>query len=107
MSEEQYQKNRRHFRIYTASAFLIYLLIVLHITIFSREPEERRIDTELFRSYRLLFVEKNDFYYGQIVCNILMTVPFGILIPLLNPKIRPAFFPDHRTGSVLYRTRTL
>lgn len=88
MSEEQYQKNRRHFRIYTASAFLIYLLIVLHITIFSREPEERRIDTELFRSYRLLFVEKNDFYYGQIVCNILMTVPFGILIPLLNPKIR-------------------
>ncbi len=90
MSEEKCQKHK-NFRIYCASAFVIYLLIVLYITIFSREPEERRIDMELFRSYKLLFIDKNDFYYTQIVCNIIMTVPFGILFPVLNEKFRSVF----------------
>ena len=90
MSSEKCQKHKQ-FRIYCASAFVIYLLIVLYITIFSREPEERRIDMELFRSYKLLFIDKNDFYYGQIVCNIIMTVPFGILFPLIKEKFRSVF----------------
>ena len=90
MSEGKCQKHK-NFRIYCASAFVIYLLIVLYITIFSREPEERRIDMELFRSYKLLFIDKNDFYYTQIVCNIIMTVPFGILFPVLNEKFRSVF----------------
>ena len=90
MSAEKCQKHK-HFRIYCASAFVFYLLIVMYITIFSREPEERRIDMELFRSYKLLFIDKNDFYYGQIVCNILMTVPFGILFPIISEKFRSVF----------------
>lgn len=67
---------------------IIYLLAVGHITLFSREPEERRFDMEPFRSYILLIRDKNYFYLEQIYYNILMTVPLGILLPCINKKYR-------------------
>ncbi|MCQ2409949.1 MAG: VanZ family protein [Clostridia bacterium] len=68
------------------TAFLIYIAAVLYITILSRPAEDRRFDLEPFRSYVLLFRDKNYFYLYQTACNILMTVPFGILLPLISRK---------------------
>jgi glycopeptide antibiotics resistance protein len=66
---------------------LIYFAAVLYITVLSREPEGRRYDMEPFRSYSLL-LDGNGFYFNQIFYNILMTVPFGMLVPLVSKKIR-------------------
>ena len=52
-------RKKRDLKIYLVSAFVIYILIVLYITIFNRMPEEKRVDMELFRSYRLLINDKN------------------------------------------------
>ena len=68
--------------------FVVYLAAVLYITVFSREPGERRFDMEPFRSYILLIRDRNYFYAGQIFLNILMTVPYGFLLPGLNVKYR-------------------
>ena len=81
-------RKKRDLKIYLVSAFVIYILIVLYITIFNRMPEEKRVDMELFRSYRLLINDKNYFYLYQISCNILMTIPFGILLPAFAKKFR-------------------
>ena len=81
-------RKKKDLKIYLVSAFVIYILIVLYITIFNRMPEEKRVDMELFRSYRLLIVDKNYFYLYQISCNILMTIPFGILVPTFSKKCR-------------------
>ena len=81
-------RKKRDLKIYLVSAFVIYILIVLYITIFNRMPEEKRVDMELFRSYRLLINDKNYFYLYQISCNILMTIPFGILLPAFSKKFR-------------------
>lgn len=70
------------------TAFIIYLLAVAYITLFSRQPEERRFDMEPFRSYILLIRDKNYFYLNQIFFNILMTVPYGFLLPCINKKFR-------------------
>ena len=43
---------------------------------------------EPFRSYILLIRDRNYFYAGQIFLNILMTVPYGFLLPGLNVKYR-------------------
>ncbi len=82
------KKARNGLKLLFAVALIIYILCVLHITIFSREPEERRFDLEPFRSYVLLIRDHNSFYLSQICCNILMTVPFGILLPFLSGKFR-------------------
>lgn len=68
--------------------FVVYLAAVLYITVFSREPGEKRFDMEPFRSYILLIRDKNYFYASQIFLNILMTVPYGFLLPGLNVKYR-------------------
>lgn len=82
-------KNKKNdLKSYFVILFIIYILSVGYITVFSREPEERRFDMEPFRSYMLLIRDRNYFYLKQIFFNILMTVPLGIFLPLLNKKYR-------------------
>lgn len=76
----------RRFYVLCVIASIIYLFAVLHITILSREPEERRFSFELFDSYVRLFRDNNKFYYDMIVLNIAMEIPFGILFPVLFRK---------------------
>ena len=66
-------KNRRLVFI----LFLIYIICVFYITLFSREPTyRRRILTPLWE-YRKMIHEEGDYWFQQIACNILMLVPFG------------------------------
>jgi len=69
-------------------AFVIYLAAVFYITIFSRPAEERRFDMEPFNSYIMLIRDKNVFYMYQSFCNILMTIPLGIMLPLMSDKYK-------------------
>ena len=84
-------KEKNSLKSFFKILFLIYLAIVLYITLFNREPGEKRIDMVPFRSYYLLIEENNSFYFTQILYNILMTVPFGFLLPFIYKKMRSVF----------------
>lgn len=81
-------KGRNGLKVLFGIAFVVYLAVVVYITILSRQPEERRFDVNPFRSYILLIKYENDFYFGQIFYNILMTVPFGIFVSYFFKKAR-------------------
>lgn len=70
------------------AAFVIYLAAVFYITVFSRPAEERRFDMEPFNSYIMLIRDRNIFYLYQSACNILMTIPLGIMLPLMSDKYK-------------------
>lgn len=84
-------KEKNSLKSFFKILFLIYLAIVLYITLFNREPGEKRIDMVPLRSYYLLIEENNSFYFTQILYNILMTVPFGFLLPFIYKKMRSVF----------------
>lgn len=65
----------RFFRI----LFAIYILVVIQITFFSREPGSRNgcMNLDLFSTWGYSVVT-----HAFFIENILMTVPFGILAPL-------------------------
>ena len=77
--------NRRIKRIekqnlFTFALFCIYIICVLYITLFNREPTyRRRVLTPLWEYHKLLH-EESDYWFQQITCNILMLVPFGVFI---------------------------
>lgn len=84
-------KEKNSLKSFFKVLLVIYLAIVFYITLFSREPGEKRIDMVPFRSYYLLIEENNSFYFTQILYNILMTVPFGFLLPFIYKKMRSVF----------------
>ncbi len=64
-------------KIIVAVMFCIYILCVLYITLLSREPtHRRRVLTPLWEYHKLLH-EDSHYWFQQIICNILMLVPFG------------------------------
>ncbi|MBR3025940.1 MAG: VanZ family protein [Oscillospiraceae bacterium] len=73
---ERYNVFRKR-RIIFSMLFLIYIICVLYITLFSREPTQRRSALTPFWEYRNLLHEESDRWFLQITCNILMLVPFG------------------------------
>ena len=72
----------RFFRI----LFAIYILVVIQITFFSREPGSRNgcMNLDLFSTWGYSVVT-----HAFFIENILMTVPFGILAPLCFRRLRP------------------
>ena len=72
----------RFFRI----LFAIYILVVIQITFFSREPGSRNgcMNLDLFSTWGYSVVT-----HAFFIENILMTVPFGILVPLCFRRLRP------------------
>ena len=68
--------------------FLIYLFFVFYITIFNREPTyRRRVLTPLWE-YHELFYGESLYWFKQIICNIIMFIPFGVLIGLNSRKLK-------------------
>lgn len=69
--------------------FLPYIFCVLWITIINRESESIRYNLNLFWEYKeLLFGSNKLFFLNQIICNILMLMPLGFILPVINHKIR-------------------
>ncbi len=67
-------------RIIANAFFIIYILCVFYITLFSREPTyRRRVLTPLWE-YRKLLHEDSFYWFQQITCNIIMLIPFGAYI---------------------------
>ncbi len=69
------------------SIFIAYIYLVLNTTIFAnfRNVMSSGINLELFNSYRkVLYRFTNSIVWRDITLNILMFVPFGFLLPLLN-----------------------
>lgn len=62
----------------------VYMGCVAGLTLFNREPTGTpRINLDLFWSYRAVLETHSSRRLVEIVCNIAMCVPFGIMIPLL------------------------
>lgn len=70
------------------TALAVYVFLMFASTVFSRSPDtEYRYELELFWTYRKLFEGQNDYTYGQeILYNILMLVPVGVLLPAASGK---------------------
>ena len=65
-------------RIIVLTLFIIYVFCVFYITLLNREPTyRRRVLTPLWEYHKLLH-EESDYWWGQITCNIIMLVPFGV-----------------------------
>ena len=98
----------RFFRI----LFAIYILVVIQITFFSREPGSRNgcMNLDLFSTWGYSVVT-----HAFFIENILMTVPFGILAPLCSPAAadvemccaRRCLFGSDGTEPVRDETRVL
>ena len=73
--------------LFTFVLFCIYIICVLYITLFNREPTyRRRVLTPLWEYHKLLH-EESDYWFQQISCNILMLVPFGVFIGYIFKRI--------------------
>lgn len=80
--------HRRSIDRRSALLFLIWLVIVLYATLFSRWGNEGRT-VALMRPFRGLSEAINERSFEPLVhsfLNILMFVPFGYLIPCVNPR---------------------
>lgn len=62
----------------------IYMGCVSGVTLFNREPTGiPRMNLDLFWSYRAVLENHSSKLFVEIICNIIMCIPFGIMIPLL------------------------
>jgi len=62
----------------------IYMGCVAGVTLFNREPTGfTRMNLDLFWSYRTVLETHSSKMMVEIICNIVMCIPFGIMIPLL------------------------
>lgn len=68
--------------------FLIYLLTVLGMTLFTRSNTMGRADLHLFTSYINAWNRFSADAWRMPLYNILMFVPLGLLLPLLHPVFR-------------------
>ena len=62
----------------------MYLLVILYMTIFSRKSGDRSMSLRPFVYYKYFFT--NDYLRRQILNNILLFVPLGIILSQLRPQ---------------------
>lgn len=62
----------------------VYAGAMLYLTVLSRSAGRRRANLNLFWSYRYLLV--NDYFQRQILYNICIFVPLGMIVSQLTPR---------------------
>lgn len=85
LSKKESHKFRK---ILCITAFIVYAVIVLHITLLNRTPTVRRKMLTPFWEYRELIcgVEKL-YWFGQIIGNIVMLMPLGGFLCLMYRRL--------------------
>lgn len=80
----------KRIRLISRLLFLPYTFMVLWITLINRTPTYRRSMLSLFWEYRYMIYGDHFFFFAQIAGNILMLIPFGILLPAMFRKMQSA-----------------
>ncbi|SDD83212.1 Glycopeptide antibiotics resistance protein [Bhargavaea beijingensis] len=80
-------------RLVLLALFIGYLIMVIGVTFLNRGPGyTSNVDLSLFSSYREAWYLYSTRHWQFIYLNILMFVPFGMLVPLLNPRFKQALW---------------
>lgn len=66
-----------------ARFLVLYLLVMAYMTFFNRTGGSRRVSLRPFATYRYFFT--NDYFRQQILNNILLFVPLGIILSQIRP----------------------
>lgn len=83
--------SKRQFRQYCAVVSVLYILVILYITVFSRTPGKvTDFNYEIFWSYKLAL--HNTGYLSQIILNIMMFMPLGIIWAGMVENYRCVFY---------------
>ncbi|SIT88686.1 VanZ family protein [Edaphobacillus lindanitolerans] len=78
-------------RLIAIAAFIGYMIMVAGVTFLNRGPGyQGGVDLSLFSTYREAWYLFSVRHWQFIYLNILMLVPFGVLLPLLHPRFRKA-----------------
>ncbi|MDE6706488.1 MAG: VanZ family protein [Oscillospiraceae bacterium] len=85
MSNKNYQKFGK---IICIIVFIVYVVIILYITLFSRTPSARQSMLTPFWEYReLLYGADKLYWFGQIIGNIVMLMPLGVFLCLMCRRL--------------------
>lgn len=85
MSKKEWHKFRK---ILCITAFIVYAVIVLHITLLSRTSSVRRKMLTPFWEYRELVYSVDKLYwFGQIIGNIVMLMPLDVFLCLMYRRL--------------------
>lgn len=73
-------------------AFAIYIAAIAHYTLLHRDiSSNMRYELSLFWSYEAVKETANDALWWEIVNNIVLFVPMGVLVPVLLPSFRSSW----------------
>ena len=92
-----YQKIYHNRKLLLNILFLLYLAGVLGVTFIVREtmvlrtPENRGVILQPFREWEAMLTKDHMFWFKQIALNILLFVPFGILLPMVSKRVGNPF----------------
>ena len=69
----------------------VYLYFVIKLTLRGRHMSQRKMILWPFWEYRKLFESTRPFYWvKQIFCNIIMLLPWGLMLSFMNERFRSA-----------------
>ncbi len=74
--------------------FFLYIIAVISVTFIVREamvlrtPENRGVILQPFREFETMMNGAHFFWFKQIFLNILLFVPFGILLPMISRRFK-------------------
>ena len=84
--------HNRKIRINTL--FFLYIIAVISVTFIVREtmvlrtPENRGVILQPFREFEAMMNGAHFFWFKQIFLNILLFLPFGILLPMVSMRFK-------------------
>lgn len=85
-----YQKLYGNRKKLTQLIFFFYIISVLSVTFIVREtmvlrtPENRGVVLQPFREFEAMINDTHFFWFKQIFLNVLLFVPFGVLLPMMS-----------------------